>query len=65
LESDFLTAKGFVFEGDMMFMLDGDRGISGDTAFGAGAIAAAEYRLVECNVAELSGPGVRSLCELG
>jgi len=36
---DFRMASSFVFEGDILaFMLDGDRGISGDTVFDPGAI---------------------------
>jgi hypothetical protein len=37
---DSLTAKDFAFEGDMMFILEGERGISGDTVFELGAMAA-------------------------
>jgi hypothetical protein len=36
---DFLMARDFAFDGDMLeFILEGDRGISGDTAFDDGAI---------------------------
>jgi hypothetical protein len=39
LDIDFLTAKDLAFEGEEMFILEGDRGISGDTVAEPGAMA--------------------------
>jgi hypothetical protein len=38
VDIDFLTAKDLAFEGEEMFMLEGDRGISGDTVAEPGAM---------------------------
>lgn len=37
-DPDFRTASDLAFDGDMIFMFDGDRGRSGDTVFEPGAI---------------------------
>jgi hypothetical protein len=39
LDIDFLTAKDLAFEGEEMFILEGDRGVSGDTVAEPGAMA--------------------------
>ena len=36
---DFRTASDLALEGDVIFIFDGDRGISGDTVFDPGAMA--------------------------